>query len=404
MDLTVLSLRVPRESENTPEQTAQLLASLAKAAQKGTHISLEVTLETGQITFAAVYPKSLHTFIQSQLLATYPDVIMTEIKDYLHNWLIEKNIDLSIIRQAYATYFPLRDYADFKEVDPMLPLLGVLSKARTQDKILVQFVLTPAPSSVQRQAYIYTHPNSPAGEYKDKPIIEGKKLIEDKLSQPLVGVSIHFAASRPELLHDLTGAISVLNRPDGNSLIRGRLWSWQRRNLWHSIYERIPFRSFFSPLPVLNVMELSSLWHLPGVYTKLPNVAWSVSSSLVEAPDSLPVFKKDSVNADTNFFASTVYRNQPATFGIKLPDRLRHVYVLGKSGTGKSTLLENMAIDDFKKGRGGAFIDPHGDSSESLLNYIPSSRINDTIYFNPADRDHPIALNILEVANGHVFQ
>ena len=402
MDLTVLSLRVPRESENTPEQTAQLLASLAKAAQKGTHISLEVTLETGQITFAAVYPKSLHTFIQSQLLATYPDVIMTEIKDYLHNWLIEKNIDLSIIRQAYATYFPLRDYADFKEVDPMLPLLGVLSKARTQDKILVQFVLTPAPSSVQRQAYIYTHPNSPAGEYKDKPMIEGKKLIEDKLSQPLVGVSIHFAASRPELLHDLTGAISVLNRPDGNSLIRGRLWSWQRRNLWHSIYERIPFRSFFSPLPVLNVMELSSLWHLPGVYTKLPNVAWAPSSSFVEAPENLPVYSPSDeqsnqvTNNQVNFFAKTVFRNQETIFGLKLTDRLRHVYILGKSGTGKSTLLENMAVDDFKKGRGVAFIDPHGDACDNLLDYIPSSRINDVIFFNPSDREHPIHLNILE--------
>src|SRR3989344_1601818 len=365
MDLTVLSLRVPRESENTPEQTAQLLASLAKAAQKGTHISLEVTLETGQITFAAVYPKSLHTFIQSQLLATYPDVIMTEIKDYLHNWLIEKNIDLSIIRQAYATYFPLRDYADFKEVDPMLPLLGVLSKARTQDKILVQFVLTPAPSSVQRQAYIYTHPNSPAGEYKDKPIGEGKKLIEDKLSQPLVGVSIHFAASRPELLHDLSGAISVLNRPDGNSLVTGRLWSWQRRALWHSIYDREPFISFFSPLPTLNVMELSSLWHLPGVYTKLPNVAWAPSSSFVEAPENLPIHSAASA-PDTNFFAKTTFRNQETTFGIKLADRLRHVYILGKSGTGKSTLLENMAVDDFKKGRGAAFIDPHGDACDNL--------------------------------------
>ncbi|MBI2008387.1 type IV secretion system DNA-binding domain-containing protein, partial [Candidatus Amesbacteria bacterium] len=90
---------------------------------------------------------------------------------------------------------------------------------------------------------------------------------------------------------------------------------------------------------------------------------------------------------------------QETTFGIKLADRLRHVYILGKSGTGKSTLLENMAVDDFKKGRGVAFIDPHGDACDNLLNYIPAARINDVIYFNPADREHPIALNILEVKN-----
>jgi type IV secretory pathway VirB4 component len=80
-------------------------------------------------------------------------------------------------------------------------------------------------------------------------------------------------------------------------------------------------------------------------------------------------------NDEINFFASTTFKNQPATFGIRLEDRLRHMYILGKSGTGKSTLLENMAVDDFKKGRGVAFIDPHGDSAEVLLNYIPL-RIN----------------------------
>jgi hypothetical protein len=152
-------------------------------------------------------------------------------------------------------------------------------------------------------------------------------------------------------------------------------------------------------------MELSSLWHLPGVYTKLPNVAWSVSASFSEAPENLPVFDKEAkdreltTNDQINFFATTTFKNQPATFGIRLEDRLRHMYILGKSGTGKSTLLENMAVDDFKKGRGVAFIDPHGDSAEVLLNYIPSHRINDVIYFNPADRENPISLNILEVYN-----
>ncbi|OGC95524.1 hypothetical protein A3C34_01800 [Candidatus Amesbacteria bacterium RIFCSPHIGHO2_02_FULL_48_21] len=413
MPLTVLSLRVPRESENTPEQTAQLLASLAKAATRPgffpnlfghqpVYLSLEVTLVDGQIVFTIVFPPHLSTFVQSQMLATYPDVVMAPIPDYLSSWPDHPAVKLSLIRQAFASYFPLRDYADYKEVDPMLPLLGVLSKAGTDDKILIQFVLSPPARNIQKNAYSYLHPKSslgPDGKPQKVPPPEGKKLIEDKLSQPLVGVSIRFATTKPELLHDLHGAVSVLNRPDGNSLIPSRLLPWYPRRLWRAVVSRTPFSSLTVPPATLNVMELSSLWHLPGVYTKLPNVAWSVSSSLVEAPDSLPVFKKDSVNADTNFFASTVYRNQPATFGIKLPDRLRHVYVLGKSGTGKSTLLENMAIDDFKKGRGVAFIDPHGDSSESLLNYIPSSRINDTIYFNPADRDHPIALNILEVAN-----
>lgn len=404
MPNVVLSLRVPRESENTPEQTAQLLASLAKATKAGTlfdrhplHLSLEVTLVDGQITFSVVTPQHLAAFVSSQLIATYPDVVIQETRDYLNY----EPAYLGLVRQSYASYFPLRDYADYKEVDPMLPLLGVLSKAKPEDKLLIQFVLTPAPGRIQAQAYSYLHPKAHL-DSEGKPVKEtppeGKKLIEDKFSQPLVGVSIHLAVSRPELLHDLYGALSVLNRPDGNSLIAGKYYSWQKNKLLGSIYHRLPFTSLFTPLPVLNVMELSSLWHLPGVYTKLPNVAWATSSSLVEAPEDLPIHTETTAN-DINFFAKTQYRNQETIFGIRLEDRLRHVYILGKSGTGKSTLLENMAVDDFKKGRGVAFIDPHGDSAEALLDYIPKNRVNDTIYFDPADKDHPISLNILEVTD-----
>jgi len=88
-----------------------------------------------------------------------------------------------------------------------------------------------------------------------------------------------------------------------------------------------------------------------------------------------------------------------AIFGIKDHDRRRHVYSVGKTGTGKSTLIANMAIDDLKKGRGLAVIDPHGDLCETLLDYIPRNRINDTVYFNPADKEFPIKINPLEVQN-----
>lgn len=411
MSLKVLSLRVPRESENTPEQTAQLLASLAKATkspdflgkltkESEIYISLEVTLVSGQIIFTIVYPEYLNSFIQSQMLATYPDVVMSEIKDYLPDWL-SSPVFASVIRQAYASYFPLRDYADYKEVDPMLPILGVLSKANPDDRILVQFVLAPAPKSVVTNAHRYLHPKSKIddqGKTVRPEAPESKKIIEDKLSHPLVGLSIYFTVNRPDLLHDLKGAVSVLDRPDGNSLKTAPVHPWNRQKLLNCIRDRKPFSTFTVPLAVLNVMELSSLWHLPGVYTKLPNVAWSVSSSFSEAPENLPVFEK-STSDQINFFATTVYRNQPVTFGIRLEDRMRHMYILGKSGTGKSTMLENMAVDDFKKGRGVAFIDPHGDSAENLLKYIPKSRINDVVYIDPSDKAHPVSLNVLEVQN-----
>ncbi len=102
------------------------------------------------------------------------------------------------------------------------------------------------------------------------------------------------------------------------------------------------------------------------------------------------------INNEITFFAETDFRNQRKRFGIKQDDRRRHVYLIGKTGMGKTTLMENMIYQDIKAGRGVALVDPHGDFVEKILDYIPSYRVNDVVYFNPADIDYPIAFNILE--------
>lgn len=96
------------------------------------------------------------------------------------------------------------------------------------------------------------------------------------------------------------------------------------------------------------------------------------------------------------FFARTDARGKNVAFGIKAKDRQRHVYVIGKTGMGKSTLLENMAVQDIQNGEGMAFIDPHGSAAETLLNYIPEHRINDVLYFAPFDTENPVSFNIME--------
>jgi len=96
------------------------------------------------------------------------------------------------------------------------------------------------------------------------------------------------------------------------------------------------------------------------------------------------------------YFADTDARNRRIRFGIKAKDRTRHVYVIGKTGMGKSTLLENMAVQDIRNGNGFAFLDPHGKTADLLLEYIPKERINDVIYFAPFDMEHPISFNVME--------
>jgi len=99
---------------------------------------------------------------------------------------------------------------------------------------------------------------------------------------------------------------------------------------------------------------------------------------------------------EITYFAQANFRNQNKKFGIKTDDRRRHTYVVGKTGMGKTALLENMAIQDIRRGDGIGFVDPHGEAAEKLLNYVPENRIDDVIYFNPADLQFPIAFNIME--------
>ncbi len=109
----------------------------------------------------------------------------------------------------------------------------------------------------------------------------------------------------------------------------------------------------------------------------------------------MPAYDHDHEN-DVVYFARTNYRNQMRKFGIKTDDRRRHMYVIGKTGMGKTTMLENMFLADVYAGHGCSYVDPHGDTAEKLVNYIPEWRLKDVVYFNPADFDYPMGFNILE--------
>ncbi|KPJ56986.1 hypothetical protein AMJ49_03010 [Parcubacteria bacterium DG_74_2] len=102
------------------------------------------------------------------------------------------------------------------------------------------------------------------------------------------------------------------------------------------------------------------------------------------------------MNQEITFLGETTFRNERRKFGIKTDDRRRHLYIIGKTGMGKTELLKNMAIQDIQRGYGLGFIDPHGEAAEDLLDFIPSKRINDVVYFNPADIEYPMPFNVME--------
>ncbi len=113
----------------------------------------------------------------------------------------------------------------------------------------------------------------------------------------------------------------------------------------------------------------------------------------------MPVQYNHDHENEITLFAETNYRGQRRRFGIKTDDRRRHLYVIGKTGMGKTVLQENMVMSDIMAGHGVCYVDPHGDTAEKILDYIPSNRINDVVYFNPADMEFPVGFNILDTVN-----
>lgn len=144
---------------------------------------------------------------------------------------------------------------------------------------------------------------------------------------------------------------------------------------------------------VLNTEELATLYHLPHLSVATPNISW-VRSKKLEPPSDLPSMENSPEGM--TLLGKTNFRGVEQEFGIKAVDRRRHVYIIGKTGMGKSTLLENMIFADINSGKGVAVVDPHGDLAEHVLDYIPSHRTNDVILFDPSDRDFPIGFNMME--------
>ncbi len=149
---------------------------------------------------------------------------------------------------------------------------------------------------------------------------------------------------------------------------------------------------------ILSVEEVATLWHIPNILVKTPNFDW-VMYRKVEPPVDLPLVDDANPDVDLTTLGEAVFRGERRKFGIRTDDRRRHMYVIGKTGMGKSVLLENMIRSDILAGKGVAVIDPHGDLVDAALRSIPANRTNDVILFDPADREFPLSFNMLNCPN-----
>jgi len=402
----ILEIKVPRENEYAMESAIPLFSGFTRIlssptfldqlrGRQGESLALEIVCDHQQIHFCVVLNEAMLPYFESQILASYPLAVLSRIgSDYLNSWP-QEGLSFGQMVLSNSFYYPLKTLKEFQETDPLASLLAVMSKGSENDKTLVQLIIQKAPSGWQRQAQSAVETGIKISPTERRPLT-GESLIRQKIQEEGLRVGIRIMVSNQTLLKSLAGGFAIFTRGDGNGLVFQKAPLIKKGKFKQAIYQRSP--EFTPKFQILTVSETASLWHLPSAQTKIPNIAWG-RQVLTEAPENLPVATNltDEQKQKINFFARTEYKNHVITFGIKQSDRRRHLYAIGKTGTGKSTLIANMAIDDMKKKHGVAVIDPHGDLSEILLDYIPSHRINDVCYLDPADKEHPFAINILEV-------
>lgn len=408
-----LQIKTSRTGEETPESMVQFLSSLTGLIEKlfltykvGIPFSLEIAYFDAMIHFYLVLPEKYQQLFESQILANYPKALVSKTPDYVPDMLALQGsfFNYTRLRLKKGTYLPLKTFADAKDVDLLSSLLGSLSKLGRDDVALIQYMLIPIPHNWQAagQNAMQKSVKNADGTYSTQASPDAA-VITQKISQNgfRVGIRVLSKSNNPGVFGQILSSFAVFNNPSGNSLATQRTYPWQKNTLLKAILERS--KKFVPRHQILNVAEIATLFHLPNVgLATIPNVSWS-KTILSDPPENLPVAMSmtDEEKKDVNFFAKTEYKNQLTVFGMKRKDRRRHTYIIGKTGTGKSTLIANMVINDMRNGEGLAVIDPHGDLTEVIMDYVPSHRINDVVYLNPGDRNSLFHVNPLEAGGTH---
>ena len=443
-DNVLLILEIPKTNDKKELAAEQLFASLhgilrdkrelklSRGAQE--HLSFEVASVNGQIRFYVWTPRSLQSFVEGQIYAQYPTVqIHQASEDYTEH---ERDHSVTYTTEMTLTaseFLPIKTFQTF-EVDPLAGITGTLAKLEsTGEELWIQVLAKPVEDSWQIEA-----------DHWISRLREGSTSILPSVGGSMRWLGGLFAALwRPpeeglaggkgpeisernktriaeaekkatKLGYEVKIRLAYLGENQTNAKLRmqalvGTFKQFNSTNLngfkpikaayGKEFLEKYRRRAFFGDGFILNIEELASVFHLPHTNVETPNIVWA-SAKTAEPPSKLPVLTGSDTNDDQiSAFGVTNFRGINHQFGMLRYDRSRHVYIIGQTGAGKSGLLELFALSDIFHNQGYAIIDPHGDFAINNMKFIPGSRLNDVVYFNPADTAYPLGFNPLEVTN-----
>lgn len=423
-------------TDETVSQAQTMYNIIASTATKGfhsrlygqRHMGFEIVANEGLVHYYAIVPYVLLDNVKQAIMAAYPTARLEEVEE-INLFSRAGKISGTLGGELHLTksyVFPIATYKETKR-DAMGAILNALTMAQRGEGVGIQILLRPAKEKWVKKtedqiqdirdgkkgassgktrgvdlAYfgqiLEALWRPPTGSDQDKEVkplstTDQAKVeaMEEKARHSGYEVMIRFIASTPSsarsqtLLAGLQSAFSLFNSPTGNG------FQFKMTNNIEEFVTSYIMRFFPAELgsDILNTVELASIFHLPN-QTNIP-------SSQVERQRFKEVDGPTQPMNEGLLLGYNVFRGTKKPIRLSVDDRRRHVYVMGSTGMGKSVFLERLALQDMLEGRGFAFIDPHGDTAEKLLEIVPKERVNDVIYFNPADMDNPIGMNLFEV-------
>ncbi|OGL88990.1 hypothetical protein A3I45_01540 [Candidatus Uhrbacteria bacterium RIFCSPLOWO2_02_FULL_53_10] len=391
--------------------------------------SFETVAKDGVISFYAVMPPQLVDQTIQQLNAQFPAAEIERAADY--NLFAPSGVVLgSYLSLKRESLFPIKTYREL-ESDPLNALLNALAKVAKTDGAAIQFTIRSSKPKWREKSFQVVenlHKGATLNEaLKGKRFKPGKKKgglfgelvlqnpsnaqdvpepqrqmtqreqemaknIEDKGSKAGMDVNIRVIASAANIgvtqgiLNNVLNSFSQYNIYEYGNAFEVTAPKNPKKIVHDFIHRNFVEAHGF----VLNTQEMASLWHPPLPGTETSNIDW-LEARAGAAPAN--------VASEGLYLGQNTFRGKETPIYIKEKDRQRHMYFIGKSGSGKTTMLKALALQDIRAGHGVCYVDPHGDAIESLLGNIPMERIDDVIVFSPYDKDMPIGLNMLEAPN-----
>jgi hypothetical protein len=387
----VLLLKPSKNNDKTPQAAANFFGGIAELFRHhGQTISLEITVSQGFLYFFVVCEKHISDLVRGQLFSQYPNLTIDTVSDYMPRIISASIVSLRLER---PDAYPTKTYNGL-DTDFLTNLAGMASSISKNDTIMVQILIRPVNTeSVAYKLQAFTACSWRASMRKNSSLAELlAKSEQEKLHKPLFASYIRVAASsgdKNELIATSAASLfKILDNPQINNY-----------KIQHSTHSIIDFqnRTFPRTTYLLSSEELATIYHMPSMDNAIAQVA-TTTTKTSEPPANLPI------SSTVMPFAETTFRGVNTKFGIKREDRRKHLYIIGKTGVGKSKLIELLALADIQQGKGCVVMDPHGDLAEELLRYIPRDRLHDVIYFNPADIEYPMSFNPLEGVGSFEFK